>query len=323
MTIHARFTIDADVTPEFTACYLRVAGDECAFIEAHTSHALPKLMASLAAQGRRPEQVRWVVITHAHLDHAAGASALLAACPNAVLLAHPRAARHMIHPEKLVASATAVYGAERFRTLYGTITPIPAERVRALADGERFDLGGATLTVLHTAGHANHHFVVDDPAIDTVYTGDTFGLVYPALQRHGRFAMPSTSPTNFDAALARQSIDRVLSLGRAAVALTHFDAYEDAQAIAAQVTRFVDRAGEWVAEAALGTETVPEMTVRFARAWRAAIAEEAPSFGPEEAKFLAFDVDLNAQGLAVVADATRRAAPLRDGGGTGAASRGR
>jgi glyoxylase-like metal-dependent hydrolase (beta-lactamase superfamily II) len=305
MTSHARFTIDADVTPQFTACYLRVAGDECAFIEAHTSHALPKLLAALAANGKRPEQVRWVVVTHAHLDHAAGASALVAACPNATLLAHPRTARHMIHPEKLVASATAVYGAERFRTLYGTIAPVPEERVRALADGESFALGDATLTVFHTAGHANHHFVVDDPALDTVYTGDTFGLVYPALQHRGRFAMPSTSPTNFDAALARQSIDKVLSLKRRTVALTHFGAYEDAQAIAPQLARFIERAGAWVDEASRGTETVPEMTARFARAWQDAIAEEAPTFGDAERDLLALDIDLNAQGLAIVAAAKR------------------
>src|ERR1019366_4794130 len=164
----------------------------------------------------------------------------------------------------------------------------------------------ATLTVFHTAGHANHHFVVDDPALDTVYTGDTFGLVYPALQRDGLFAMPSTSPTNFDAELARQSIARVLSLERRAVALTHFGAYESAPAIAAQLVRFLDRAGAWVDDAASGSETVPEMTARFARAWEDAIAEEAPTFGEAEKKLLALDIDLNAQGLAFVADAKRR-----------------
>ncbi len=307
MATHARFTVDADVTPRFTACYLRVAGDECAFVEAHTSHALPKLLAALGARGMRAEQVRWIVITHAHLDHAAGASALVAACPNATLLAHPRAARHMAHPEKLVAGATAVYGAERFRTLYGAIDPVPEARVRALADGESFALGDAKLTVFHTAGHANHHFVVDDPMLDTVYTGDAFGLVYPALQEHGRFALPSTSPTNFDAALALQSLAKVVSLGRRAVALTHFDAYEDAPAIAAQVARFIRRADAWVDDAARTSESVSAMTARFARAWVAAIAEEAPAFGEAEMNFLAFDVDLNAQGLAVAADAKRRA----------------
>jgi glyoxylase-like metal-dependent hydrolase (beta-lactamase superfamily II) len=318
MTRHARFAIDADVTPQFTACYLRIAGNECAFIEAHTSHALPRLLAALRANGRRPEDVRWIVITHAHLDHAAGASALVAACPNAMLLAHPRAARHMVHPQKLVAAAMAVYGVERFQALYGTIAPVPADRVRALADGEAFALADATLTVWHTAGHANHHFVVDDPTLDTVYTGDTFGLVYPALQGHGRFAMPSTSPSNFDAALARQSLDTVLSLGRRVVALTHFGAYEDGRAMAAQLVRFIDRAGVWVDEASRGSETVAAMRARFVRAWDAAILEEAPWFGEAEKSLLALDVDLNAQGLAAVADAKRAtsvAPAARVGGG--------
>jgi glyoxylase-like metal-dependent hydrolase (beta-lactamase superfamily II) len=306
MATHAAFTIDSDVTAQFTACYLRVAGGECAFVEAHTSHARPRLLRALAEAGRRPEDVRWVVVTHAHLDHAAGASALLEACPRATLLAHPRAAKHLVSPAKLVESATAVYGPERFRTLYGTVSPIPQERVRALVDGERFELGGATFTVHHTSGHANHHFVVDDPALETVYTGDTFGLVYPALQRFGRFALPSTSPTGFDAASAKASLAKVLSLGERVVRPTHYGPYEDAAAIAAQVERFVDRAGAWVDEAARGDESVAAMTARLARAWEAAIAEEAPAFGDEERRLLALDVELNAQGLAFVADARRR-----------------
>jgi glyoxylase-like metal-dependent hydrolase (beta-lactamase superfamily II) len=305
MVEHARFTIDADILPEFTACYLRTAGDECAFIEAHTAHALPRLLRALADAGRTPDDVRWIIVTHAHLDHAAGASALVAACPNATLVAHPRAARHLTHPEKLVRSATAVYGADRFRELYGTVDPIPEDRVRALEDGESVALGDATLRVLHTAGHANHHFVVHDPTLDTVYTGDTFGLVYPALQGHGRFAVPSTSPTNFDADLARKSIERVLALGTRIVCPTHYGPYEDAAAIAAQVTRFLDRAGAWVEQASRGDETVPEMTRRLAVAWEQAIAEEAPAFGETERRWLALDVNLNAQGLAFTADQQR------------------
>jgi glyoxylase-like metal-dependent hydrolase (beta-lactamase superfamily II) len=305
MDRHARFAIDADVTPRFTACYLRVAGDECAFVEAHTAHALPRLLSALTAQGKRPEDVRWVIVTHAHLDHAAGASALLAACPNASLLAHPSAAKNLVDPTKLVQGATHVYGEARFRELYGAVSPIPAERVRALADGESFELGDARLTVWHTAGHAYHHFVVDDPATGTVYTGDAFGLVYPALQGFGRFALPSTSPTGFNAQEANKSIDRILGLAEPSVCLTHFDAYEDAQAIATQLRRFIDRAAAWVDEAARGDESVAAMQARFERAWRQAIAEEAPRFGPEENALLALDVELNAQGLAYVANAKR------------------
>ncbi len=304
---HVRVTIDSDVKPRFTACYLRLAGDECAFVEAHTSHALPRLMNALKEAGRRPEQVRWIILTHAHLDHAAGASALVAACPNATLVAHARAARHMVSPQKLIDGATAVYGPERFKALYGTVEPIAASRVRALEDGESIELGGSKLTVWHTAGHANHHFVVDDPATEAVYTGDAFGLVYPDLQKHGRFALPSTSPTNFDAELARVSLDKVLSLGERFVCPTHFDAHEDPASIAAQVRRFIDRAGEWVDLAAKGDETPAAMTARFARAWAEAILQEAPSFGAEEMDLLALDIELNAQGLAFAANAKRAA----------------
>ncbi len=311
MTGHSRVTIDCDVTSQFTAAYLRLAGDECAFIEAHTSHAVPKLLAALREAGRSPESVRYVCVTHAHLDHAAGAGALLAACPNATLLAHPRAARHLIDPAKLIASATSVYGQARFADLYGTIEPIPAARVRPLEDGASFELGGASLQVFHTAGHANHHFVVHDPALDAVYTGDAFGLVYPALQARGRFALASTSPTNFDAGEARKSLARIIGLGAKFVCLTHFDAFSNTEEIGAQVGAWVDRAEAWVDEAARGDEPVELMTTRLATAWRDAVIAESDArglgFGAAALKQLALDLELNAQGLAFVAAARRSA----------------
>ncbi len=307
---HTRLTIDCDVTSQFTGAYLRVAGDECAFIETHTSHAVPKLLSALATAGKRPEDVRWVVVTHAHLDHAAGASAMMSACPNAVLLAHPRAARHLIDPAKLITGATAVYGEARFKQLYGSIDPIPAARVRSLEDQAGFELGDARLRVLHTAGHANHHFVIHDPALNCVYTGDSFGLVYPALQKHGRFAMASTSPTNFNAPEARRSVERIVGLGAAWACLTHFDAYPDVAAIGEQVTAWVDRAEAWVDEAAQGDEPLEAMTARLAKAWRAAVATESErrglGFGEAEYRVLALDLELNAQGLAYVANERRQ-----------------
>lgn len=315
--MHTRTTVDCDILPAFTACYLRIAGDECAFIESHTAHAVPKLMAALAAAGKKPEQVRWVVVTHAHLDHAAGASALLAQCPNAMLLAHPRAARHLIDPSKLVASATSVYGPERFAKLYGRIDPIPKERVRALEDGESFMLGDATLRVHHTTGHAKHHFIVDDPAVSTVYTGDTFGLVYPALQKNGkRFAIPSTSPTDFDPGDARKSIDKVLSLGEQAACLTHYDEVKDQHEVASQLRAWIDKSEAWLEEAAKSDAPVAELEAGIASKLRAAIDEDTRArglpFGDEDWKMLDLDIQLNAQGIAFVADRRRK-------GGAGAA----
>jgi glyoxylase-like metal-dependent hydrolase (beta-lactamase superfamily II) len=316
--MHERHTIDCDILPKFTAAYLRVAGDECAFIETHTPRAVPKLLSELAARGRRPEQVRWVVVTHAHLDHASGASALLAKCPNATLVAHPRAARHLIDPTKLVASATKVYGAERFAKLYGPIESIPNQRVVALEDGASFELGGATLRVIHTAGHAKHHFVVDDPTIGTVFTGDTFGLVYPDLQRSGvRFALASTSPTDFDAQEARKSIDKVLSLGETAACLTHFDEVRDLHEVASQLRAWIDRSEAWLERAAASDDPPDAMARRVAGELRDAIAADANrrgiAFTKSDWELLALDIDLNAQGIAFVANKLRSLASPASG----------
>ena len=311
MSSHARITIDCDVIPRFTAAYLRLAGDECAFIEAHTSHALPRLLAALGESGMRPEQVRYLVVTHAHLDHAAGASAVLGACPNATLLAHPRAAKNLVDPSRLIAGATHVYGEARFAKLYGTIAPIPQERVKTLADGETFELGGATLQALHTAGHAWHHFAVDDPALSTVYTGDTFGLVYPALQRGLRFALATTSPTGFHAAEARKSIDRILALGRDAACLTHFDEVRDLDECARQLRRWIDLSDQWVTEGAASSLSTKELESSISGKLRAAIATDTSSRGltltAADWELLSLDVELNGQGLAYAAGEQRKA----------------
>lgn len=313
MTSSERHTIDCEPTTSgYVAAYLRIDRGECAFIEAYTTHAVPHLLAALEARGRRPEDVRWIVVTHVHLDHAGGASALLARCPNATLLAHPRAARHLVDPSKLVAGAKRVYGEAYFEKVYGTIEPAPAERVRALDDGATFDLGDSTLRVHHTRGHAKHHFVVHDPATTTVFTGDTFGLVYPSLQRAGRFALASTSPTDFEPAEARSSIQRVLDLGEEMACPTHFGEVDGLPEIAAQLRRWVDRSERWLEEAAASSAPLPDLAKAIATKLRRAIKQEADCIGlhlqQADWELLDLDVQLNAEGIAHVADRRRNPA---------------
>ncbi|MDQ3031750.1 MAG: MBL fold metallo-hydrolase [Myxococcota bacterium] len=296
-------TIDAEYVMKGLACaYLRVQGDEAAFIETCTSRSAPLLLGALAREGLSPSQVRWIVVTHVHLDHAGGASALAAACPQATVIAHPRAARHLIDPAKLVASATQVYGEAAFAELYGTIDPIDAARVRALEDGDELALGDATLRFLHTRGHANHHFVVHDPARDTVYTGDTFGLAYPRLQRAGRFAFPSTSPTDFDAAAAHESVDRIVALGTGSACLTHFGEIDRLDVAASQLHRWLDVSAEALeaAKELPDAELVPAIRARLDAAMERALADRGLTPDDEDRQLLTFDLTLNAQGLAHV-----------------------
>ncbi|MFT3713144.1 MAG: MBL fold metallo-hydrolase [Archangium sp.] len=299
-------TVDCDyVMPRLACAFLRESKGEVAFIETNTSYAVPNLLAALKDAKLAPEQVKYVIVTHVHLDHAGGASALMKACPNATLLAHPRAARHLIDPSKLVASARGVYGNEVFDKLYGEIEPIDASRVKSLEDQATVTLGGSTLTFTHTRGHANHHFVVHDSEENVVFTGDTFGLVYPALQRSKRFAYPSTSPTDFDGAAAIESVQRIMKWKPRAVGLTHFGLFEEVDAIGAQLITWLELSTKLVADAAKSGDEQGTIEQRFKwqleKEFDRAAAQAGLSVTDDDRQLMRFDLELNAQGLAVAA----------------------
>ncbi|MEM1412828.1 MAG: MBL fold metallo-hydrolase, partial [Pseudomonadota bacterium] len=163
------------------ACYLVETEGGVAVVETGTNDTVPRVLRALEQRGHTPEDVRYVIVTHVHLDHAGGAGSLMAACPNATFLVHPRGARHMIDPSKLEASVRQVYGDEIFDRDYGTLVPIPEERTRIVQDGETIALGDRPLTFIDTPGHARHHFCVWDEATRGWFTGDTFGLSYREL----------------------------------------------------------------------------------------------------------------------------------------------
>ncbi len=192
--------IDAAYVKHGMACfYLMEEGGECAVLETGTCHSVPALQRLLLERGIAPQQVRYIIPTHVHLDHAGGAGAMMAAFPEAQLLIHPRGARHMADPERLVAGAMEVYGPELFQTLYGTIVPIDPGRIRQMEDGETVSLAGRVLEFRHTRGHAEHHFCIWDEASRGWFSGDMFGVSYPWCRfPNGDFVLPSTTPSQFD-----------------------------------------------------------------------------------------------------------------------------
>ncbi|MBL4685992.1 MAG: MBL fold metallo-hydrolase [Nannocystaceae bacterium] len=296
-------TIDAKYLghEEFVSTYLLQQGDRAAFIETANAPAVPRMLEVLAARGMSPEQVDYVIITHVHLDHAGGAADLMKACPNATLLAHPNAAKHAIDPSKLVRSAKGVYGEVLFAEMYGTIDPIAEHRVRIMGDNEALNWNGRELRFLHTRGHANHHFCVHDPAEGGVFTGDAFGLVYPRLQGKGLFAVPSTSPTDFDAAAAKASIDRIVAIGAETAYLTHCGGVTELSAVAALLHPRLDRYGVIVEEAFASDRDDAGIDVYCREQVDALFSELLEAHGLESAetrKLLTMDMDLNGQGIA-------------------------
>src|SRR6516225_6064227 len=226
---HGITAIDVEyLYPGHAAAHLIVDGGRAAFVDVGTNSSVPYLLAALDELGIARAAVDYLLLTHVHLDHAGGAGVLMQELPNARAVLHPRGAPHMTDPTRLIAGAEAVYGAERFRRMYGQLVPIPAARVRVIADGERVTLGGRTLEFIHTPGHAQHHYVVVDAAHASIFSGDTFGISYRALDTDkGAFITPSTVPTQFDPEQHIASIDRMLAYRPESIYLMHFSRVTD------------------------------------------------------------------------------------------------
>lgn len=313
--MNAPITIDCHyLAPRFAAAFLVVEGDRAAFVENNTSNAFPYLMDALKAVNLRPENVDWCIITHVHLDHAGGSAKLMEACPNATLLAHPRAAPHVIDPGKLEASARKVYGNAEFERLYGKVGPVDSKRVRVMEDGEQLNWGHRTLRFMHTRGHANHHFCVVDSGSRSIFTGDSFGLCYPVLQEKGLFIFPSTSPTDFDPKEARATIQRILDTGAQTALLTHFGPVKQLKEASAQLTQHLDFSEQLLEEAQKSAEPDDKLDAFCTDRLRPYFMTQLRNRGltPDDAtmELLRLDIDLNAQGIAHVA--RKRRAPKRD-----------
>jgi glyoxylase-like metal-dependent hydrolase (beta-lactamase superfamily II) len=299
---HGITAVDTEyVRPKLDASHLIVHGGRAAFVDTGSSHSAPLLLAALAEKDIAPEQVDWVFVTHVHLDHAGGAGTLMASLPNATAVLHPRGARHMIDPSRLVEGSKAVYGEEAFNALYGEIRPIPAERLQVVEDGERLSLGGREFEFIHTEGHARHHYCIVDAAAEAVFTGDCFGISYRELDTAaGPFIFPTTTPVHFDPEAAHATIRRLLSYKPRQAFLTHYSCVHAPAALAPQLHRDLD---EYVKIAlAHRDDTDPEASIRAAlRDWMFARLD-AHGFDPDPAlrdEILRLDIALNAQGLAI------------------------
>lgn len=245
------------------ACsYLIQAGDEAAFVDNNTRFSVPNMMQALEQEGLKPEQVRYVIVTHVHLDHSGGTAELAKQCPNATVLCHTNAAPHIINPEKLIAGARMVYG-DKFDGLYGEIEAVGAERVIAQADGDTVALGDRTLTFYDTPGHARHHVSIHDSQTNTLFTGDAFGLMYPQLQGGAKSYMNYVSaPPTFEPAKAKATIQRILAMAPDHIGLTHFGFCTDHEQGAEMLIRNID-AAEQVAQEAAASDLEGEALLKF------------------------------------------------------------
>jgi glyoxylase-like metal-dependent hydrolase (beta-lactamase superfamily II) len=210
----------------YTAAYLLDAR-EPALVETGPTTSHEHVVAGLDRLGIGTGDLAHIVVTHIHLDHAGGVGALSRRHPNARVWVHEAGARHLADPDRLVASATRIYGERAMANLFGSVDPVPAQRIQSLMDGDVVELGDRSLTAAATPGHAKHQVALVDSATGAVFTGDALGIHPPDLP----VLRPATPPPDYDLEQAVASIERIRSLSGELVLFSHFGPVRDVDRI--------------------------------------------------------------------------------------------
>lgn len=292
------------VRDRMACCYLLEAQSGVAVIETGTNATVERILKVLRRRGWRAADVRYVIVTHVHLDHAGGAGLLMQSLPKAEILVHPRGAPHMIDPSRLEASARSVYGDQAFDRIYGRLVAVDAHRLRVMGDGERLVLHSRELRFMDTPGHARHHFCVKDSASNGWFSGDTFGLSYRELDTEkGPFIFPTTTPIEFDPEALKDSIEMLAASRPDWMYLTHYGRVGGIPRLAESLLQGVDTLAG-IARRHRGSRQRTRDMARDMRTWLVAAAREHGVQLPEPAllDLLEPDIQLNTQGLEVWLD---------------------
>ena len=231
--------------PHQLSCYF-LPGPRPTLVEPGPESCLDRVVAALHERGVGADDLANIVVTHVHLDHGGGAGRLAQHFPKATVFVHTEGARHLHSPERLWNSATRIYGEERMEELWGSMTPVPEDRLMAVDEGDRIDLGGGRfLDVLYTPGHAKHLMCLVDSATGGVFVGDAVGITLPG----SHLVRPTVPPPDIDPDLLISQLGRLAERGVTSINFAHFGIDPDVRPMLDQAERRVRRWDEIVAAA--------------------------------------------------------------------------
>jgi glyoxylase-like metal-dependent hydrolase (beta-lactamase superfamily II) len=239
------------------ASYLIRHDDGAVLVESGPGSTLPALEAGLAKEGLSTRDITHVLLSHIHLDHAGAAGWL--SRQGAQVFVHPNGAPHLLNPEKLIASATRIYG-DRMQTLWGEFLPVVEDQLTVTQDEQEIVIGGLRFLPLHTPGHAEHHccYLFED----VCFTGDVGGVRIPGYQY---MRAPMVPPElNFSKWLG--TIARLRSLGFSRIAPTHFGIFDDADWHLDTLQSILEETEKWLEEVMPADPPVDELRAKY-EAW--------------------------------------------------------
>ena len=237
------------------ASYLIRHSTGAVLIESGPGSTRAGLEAGLAANGLSASDVTHVLLTHIHLDHAGAAGWL--ARQGATIYVHPVGAPHMLNPEKLLASATRIYG-DQMETLWGEFLPVPESQLKVPNDAEEIVIGALHFLPINTPGHAEHHYTYLFE--DTCFSGDVGGVRIPGYP-YLRVPMP---PPELHFGKWRASLARLRQEKFARIAPTHFGIYDNPEWHLGQVEKELDESERWLEKTMAANPAVEELRQQFA-----------------------------------------------------------
>jgi len=242
--------------PYAIASYLirPAGGDGVVLVESGPGSTRAALEAGLAKEGLSPRDVTHVLLTHIHLDHAGAAGWL--ARQGAQIYVHPVGAPHMLDPEKLIASATRIYG-DRMESLWGEFLPVPEDQLNVPQDTEEIVIGNLRFVPINTPGHAEHHYAYLFE--DICFSGDVGGVRIPGYQ-YLRIPMV---PPELHLERWHESMQRLRKEEFARIAPTHFGIYDDPQWQLREVEKALDDAAHWMEEVMTADPSIEELRQLF------------------------------------------------------------
>ncbi|MFC1906915.1 MBL fold metallo-hydrolase [Chloroflexota bacterium] len=184
-------------------------------VEPGPTAAVPAIQEAMKQLGMR--ELEYIIPTHIHLDHAGGMGSLAQLFPQAKVLLHPKAVRHVVDPSRLIESTRMSFG-DDFEAYYGVFLAVPEAQVKAVEDGETFSINGRTLQIIHTPGHAPHHIAVFDRETGSLFCGEALGLPVQGDESSPR---PAAAPPAFDMDVYLESMEKLRRLNPRILCYSH------------------------------------------------------------------------------------------------------
>ena len=196
-------------------CSYIIKSEETIVVESGPTSSVSKLLEGLKELNICFQDVKYVAVTHVHLDHGGGVGTLLKSLPNAKVIVHPKGMPHLIDPEKLWLSSQSVLGF--ISEVFGKPEPVPPERIIPMTEG-LLDLGkGARLRIIETPGHASHNLSYHETFNGGIFPGDAAGTYFQDFD-----VVAPTTPPPFYLDSALSSLDRLISFSPTFLYYSHF-----------------------------------------------------------------------------------------------------